>query len=96
MQKYFFLGIAALIWLISASILTASHPQCNATFAQVQRSLCGQIKEQSRITWRTWLQGKSRSTQFHFLDLVELLFGDRLKESTPKTTSNEPNTYFFR
>lgn len=27
------------------------------------------------VTWASWFSGKSRSTQFHFLDLFELLFG---------------------
>lgn len=27
-----------------------------------------------QVTWGTWAIGESRSTQFHFLDLVELLF----------------------
>src|SRR5690554_46400 len=33
-----------------------------------------QAPEQS-VTWAAWFSGKSRSTQFHFLDLFELLFG---------------------
>lgn len=31
---------------------------------------CAQVAEPS---WTSWLTGKSRSTQFHFIDLVELL-----------------------
>ncbi|RUO76577.1 hypothetical protein CWI84_11290 [Idiomarina tyrosinivorans] len=30
-----------------------------------------------KISWQSWLTGESRSTQFHFFDLVELLFGDQ-------------------
>ncbi len=26
------------------------------------------------VSWRSWLVGDSRSTQFHYLDLLELLF----------------------
>lgn len=28
------------------------------------------------VTWTEWLRGESRSTQFHFLDFFELVFGD--------------------
>jgi len=31
--------------------------------------------QQQNVTWGSWFSGKSRSTQFHFLDLFELLFG---------------------
>lgn len=37
-------------------------------------SIC-QAPEQS-VTWGAWFSGKSRSTQFHFLDLFELLFSN--------------------
>lgn len=37
------------------------------------QSVC-QAPEQG-VTWGAWFSGKSRSTQFHFLDLFELLFG---------------------
>lgn len=29
------------------------------------------------VQWKQWLSGRSISTHFHFLDLVELLFGDK-------------------
>lgn len=38
---------------------------------------CAQVAEPS---WSSWLTGKSRSTQFHFIDLVELL--GQLKPAT--------------
>lgn len=28
------------------------------------------------VTWGEWFSGESRSTQFHFLDFFELVFGD--------------------
>ncbi len=28
------------------------------------------------VTWGDWFSGESRSTQFHFLDFFELMFGD--------------------
>lgn len=33
------------------------------------------------VTWRSWLTGQSRSTQFHFMDLFELLFSDSLQQN---------------
>ncbi|MBY6064381.1 hypothetical protein [Pseudidiomarina sediminum] len=36
---------------------------------------CGQTTKTNELTWGTWLTGNSRSTQFHFMDLFELLFG---------------------
>lgn len=29
--------------------------------------------QQNRVSWTTWLLNRSKSTQFHFLDLLELL-----------------------
>lgn len=35
---------------------------------------CSQGTEcQSQFNWLSWLQGQSRSSQFHFVDLLELL-----------------------
>ncbi|CAB0151744.1 hypothetical protein PSI9734_02112 [Pseudidiomarina piscicola] len=30
----------------------------------------------NELSWSSWFSGNSRSTQFHFMDLFELLFGD--------------------
>tara|TARA_Y100001963_G_scaffold46756_1_gene65916 strand:- start:2904 stop:3155 length:252 start_codon:yes stop_codon:yes gene_type:complete len=42
--------------------------QCHAEAASIQE--CISSGQQS---WYSWFQGKSRSTQFHFIDLLELL-----------------------
>ncbi|HET8817501.1 MAG TPA: hypothetical protein VFM61_08650 [Pseudidiomarina sp.] len=41
---------------------------------------------EKEVTWKSWFSGQSRSTQFHFLDLFELLFGssDTKRDFTPK------------
>ncbi|QJR80561.1 hypothetical protein CA267_007120 [Alteromonas pelagimontana] len=31
--------------------------------------------ETSHVSWLSWVSGKSQSYQFHFLDLLELLYG---------------------
>ncbi|MBB1269390.1 hypothetical protein [Shewanella sp. SR44-3] len=37
--------------------------------------------ESTDVSWKNWLTGKSRSNQFHFLDLLELLHGHKSKAS---------------
>ncbi|QSX34041.1 hypothetical protein JYB87_01955 [Shewanella avicenniae] len=34
---------------------------------------------QQELSWRSWLSGKSRSGQFHFIDFMELLSGHQRK-----------------
>ncbi|MBO1270970.1 hypothetical protein J3L11_04810 [Shewanella sp. 4t3-1-2LB] len=41
------------------------------------------------LSWSSWLSGKSRSGQFHFIDLLELLHGHERKpldDMTPRNT----------
>jgi hypothetical protein len=47
--------------------LPASHPN-NRCATQAQD-----------LSWKTWITGQSRSTQFHFVDLLELLDGHKDK-----------------
>lgn len=35
--------------------------------------------QRQELTWRSWFSGKSRSGQFHFIDLMELLNGHQTK-----------------
>ncbi|WP_199610543.1 hypothetical protein [Flocculibacter collagenilyticus] len=45
------------------------------------------IPKASNESWLSWLSGKSRSTQFHFLDLLELISrnsADKVPDTTPK------------
>jgi len=51
--------------------LPASHPS----------NLCATGAHQN-TTWLGWLQGNSRSTEFHFLDLLELIW-------QPSETANQ-------
>jgi hypothetical protein len=34
------------------------------------------VTADNEVTWGEWFSGESRSTQFHFLDFFELMFGD--------------------
>ncbi len=49
--------------------LPASHPN----------NFCAQPIDD--VSWSNWLVGKSRSGQFHFLDLLELLHGHNSRPS---------------
>lgn len=47
-----------------------SSPQCKSLQDGASVEECMSVVQQN---WYSWLQGKSRSTQFHFVDLLELL-----------------------
>lgn len=77
--------VAFSIALISAVGASAWQTENRTTVAECRAMLenselmtnpdrCDTATEQE-VTWSSWFSGKSRSTQFHFLDLFELLFG---------------------
>lgn len=39
----------------------------------------------TNVSWVAWLTGDSRSNQFHYLDLLELLFRDKRGAKPPPT-----------
>ena len=47
-----------------------TNKQCQSLSNAEAVQQCLQTSQQS---WLNWFQGKSRSTQFHFVDLLELL-----------------------
>ena len=59
--------------LLNASEIKQSSAQCQAP--------------STKVTWSNWFKGESRSTQFHFFDLIELLFSSS-EEHTPQPTSS--------
>lgn len=65
--------------------LTASEEACKKILnnaedpAAVQQ--CVRANSGRDLSWSSWFRGGSRSTQFHFLDLFELLFGDSEQQS---------------
>lgn len=71
-------GLSGIVWALDAGLSTSATPHCTNTVvfnAQGQSKLelqCHQVPKQS---WLSWFQGQSRSTQFHFIDLLELLNG---------------------
>ncbi|MDP4537294.1 hypothetical protein Q3O60_13965 [Alkalimonas collagenimarina] len=77
-QQYKFAGLfllAALVAGISFKLLPAHQLNCSTQQAQLQ---CQQSQD-----WISWLKGQSRSSQFHFVDFLELL--DRM---LPASTGN--------
>ncbi|PHR66223.1 hypothetical protein LG272_03730 [Pseudidiomarina marina] len=76
--------VATSIVLTSAMGASAWHTQtsksleeCQALMQNSEQPNAQQVcqAQQQNVTWGSWFSGKSRSTQFHFLDLFELLFG---------------------
>ncbi|MDX1392512.1 MAG: hypothetical protein R3241_09030 [Rheinheimera sp.] len=66
--------------LISAGIITGAL--CIALPAAMSKGQCQSLADSSAISecvnatgqsWFSWFQGRSRSTQYHFVDLLELL-----------------------
>lgn len=58
--------------------LPASHPN-NRCATQSQD-----------LSWKSWLTGSSRTTQFHFLDLLELLHGHNSQPKAQRPTNVKP------
>ncbi len=89
MRKFILVSVTAAATLVGALLFAIpSQQSCAEAISGVQHALCGG-KVNHSVTWRTWLQGKSRSTQFHFLDLVELMFGDRVSDSGKSTVKSD-------
>ncbi|ALQ53638.1 hypothetical protein PI2015_0308 [Pseudoalteromonas issachenkonii] len=67
---------------LSSANICLHKEQTNAINNSATR--CIQIEEDS--SWASWLTGDSRSAQFHYLDLLELLTGtdDKHKPSSIK------------
>lgn len=96
MRKFILVSLTALTTLLGALLFAPpSQQSCNDIFNGVQHSPCSVSNAHSLVTWRDWLQGKSRSTQFHFLDLVELMFGDKVTESAKQKVTSEKKSFLM-
>lgn len=59
-------------------LMVANDCQCSSGHLAINNSVqCMKVEQDS--TWMSWITGDSRSAQFHYLDLLELL-----------TSSDEP------
>lgn len=47
------------------------------------------VKEHD-VSWKNWISGNSRSSQFHFIDLIELLYGHKDKPLADIPASSKP------
>ncbi|QYK01614.1 hypothetical protein [Shewanella psychrotolerans] len=61
--------------------LPANHPN----------NRCAQ--QGDNVSWGNWLTGKSRSSQFHFLDLLELLHGHHERPIDDVNPTSQQNRY---
>lgn len=72
--------------------ISASEEACkqllNNTEQPAAFQQCVNSEADTSLSWVSWFRGGSRSTQFHFLDLFELLFGDSEQQS-PKYGSGK-------
>ncbi|ARD24165.1 MULTISPECIES: hypothetical protein [Shewanella] len=48
--------------------------------------------ESDNVSWGDWVTGKSRSSQFHFLDLLELLHNSDKSKPISDMPTNNPNS----
>lgn len=48
--------------------------------------------QSDNVSWGSWVTGNSRSSQFHFLDLLELLHGSEKSKPISDMPANNPNT----
>ena len=79
--KRFSLQSFAVILLVCASAIVLSQAlhtssECSKAFtanAQATAVFACEQNSQNKVSWSTWLLNKSKSSQFHFLDLLELL-----------------------
>ena len=83
--------IASALLLIGALSFDSSSEQelssvgnChNTQVVSVQNTLTTCIKVEEESSWFSWLTGDSRSAQFHYLDLLELLTSPDDSKNTP-------------
>ena len=71
-------GLSGVVWALDAGFSSATTPHCANTIVintQGQAKLALQCHQVPKQSWLSWFQGQSRSTQFHFIDLLELLNG---------------------
>lgn len=59
---------ASAVCFMLPAVLSGSQCQVHADTVTIQECI-----NASQQNWYSWFQGKSRSTQFHFIDLLELL-----------------------
>ncbi|MGM0526347.1 MAG: hypothetical protein ACQEQ8_09170 [Pseudomonadota bacterium] len=79
------LSLSAYLLMSPASPVTSasnSTQQCEQLLSssENQRAISQCEAPANAVTWTNWVKGESRSAQFHFFDLFELLFGSADKK----------------
>ncbi len=59
------------IVMLAAAGFTLHHDRCDGS------ETVAQCAAQTTLSWQNWLVGRGSSSQFHFVDLLELLYGHR-------------------
>ncbi len=69
-------SVTAGLWMLASVSALDQAEQCRQeiTSGATQRDK-SECSSQMPISWRAWASGKSLSIQFHFFDLLELLYG---------------------
>jgi hypothetical protein len=82
------LTIIATQYSLTAQASLASNNACQCSESASYNALLPSSHPNNRcatentdVSWKNWLTGKSRSNQFHFLDLLELLHGHKSNTS---------------
>lgn len=70
---------AAMVLAVVAFGYFKTSPLCQNGTRQMSNELCQNVQQ----NWLSWIKGDSRSTQFHFVDFLELL--NRLAPSSTKS-----------
>jgi hypothetical protein len=69
-------GLSSAFWAVESSKHNETIADCNNVMQineQGSTQLVMQCIAVPQQSWLSWFQGQSRSTQFHFIDLLELL-----------------------
>jgi len=69
---------AAIVLTVTAIGYVKTTPLCHDGSTTTSNELCQNLQQ----NWLSWIKGDSRSTQFHFVDFLELL--NRLTPSSNK------------
>ncbi|MFT4928675.1 MAG: hypothetical protein ACI8WB_004795 [Phenylobacterium sp.] len=83
-------ALAVPLFLISDVSNDLQHLQCtSSSLADAQIAQSCILKHSANNSWFAWATGSSRSTQFQFIDLIELVHGDEGKSRKTVITKRE-------
>jgi hypothetical protein len=71
-------ALAVPVFFMSTSSSDDSNTQCTPSLANANACI---MEHNANNNWFAWISGSSRSTQFQFIDLFELLHGDEDKSN---------------